>query len=275
MCYSHCMTDLVPFDFNNQRIRIFMIDGEPWFAVMDVCAAIGITSHRNASSRLNSDDVRTADAIDELGRKQIINVTCESGLYDLIFVSRKPEAKEFKRRVTKEILPEIRRSGMYLGGVTLQDALRRYANALDDKDRASRRAIAAETYAAELQPKAIEYDAFMDHDGTCSLGELAQAIGGGRTRLVARLRELGILVTENAAQGGTRPMQQYHERGWFTVAMEPTNIGPVAVTYVTPRGVSGVFRSLVRHGVGQRRWGALPDEETLFRILSFEDRTTA
>lgn len=211
------------------------------------------------------------DIIDDLGRLQATSIVNESGLYDLVFVSRKPAAKEFKRKVTTEILPEIRRSGVYLGSMTLQDALRKYADALDEKDKASARAIAAESYANEMRPMAVEWKTFMDCDGLCDLGALAQALGGGRQRLVDRLRELKILVSKVASQGGTRPMQPYseHEGGWFVVRMEATNVGPVSVAYATPKGVSQVFRMLVKHGLGERRWGALPTEEELFQRITF------
>jgi anti-repressor protein len=200
----------------------------------------------------------------------------ESGLYDLIFVSRKPAAKEFKRKVTTEILPEIRRSGVYLGTMTLQEALRKYADALDEKDQASKRAIAAESYANELRPVVMEHEAFMNCEGVCDLGALAQALGGGRQRLVDRLRELGVLVSRAASQGGVRPMQPYSENegGWFVVKMEATNVGPVSVAYATPKGVSQVFRALVKHGLGERRWGALPTEAELFQRITFVERTS-
>jgi DNA-damage-inducible protein D len=150
----------------------------------------------------------------------------------------------------------------------LPTALERYAASLRETQAAVQRAIEAETYVNELQPKAIEWESYMDSDGLCDLGALAQALGGGRTRLIRRLRELGILVSEVASQlGGTRPMQRYVELAWFEVKVEDTNVGPKYVSYATPRGVSGVFRALVKHGVGEHRWGPLPTEEELFKVV--------
>jgi prophage antirepressor-like protein len=258
---------LTPFQFEQHEVRVFMIDGEPWWVLNDVCAAIGIVNPRNAVTRLENEDVSTVHIADGQGGpdRTIIN---ESGLYDLIFVSRKIEAKRFKRWVTKEVLPEIRRTGTYgLVPTDLPTALEQYAKALREKDAASKRAIEAETYALELQPKAIVFDKIMNSDGLCDLGALAQALGGGRTRFVARLRELGILVSEPASQrGGTRPMQRYQELQWFEVKMEMPNafVGTLPVAYATGRGVTGVFHALVKHGVGEHRWGALPTEEELF-----------
>lgn len=260
--------DLTPYQFENHEVRVFMIDGNPWWVLNDVCTAIGIVNPRNAVTRLEDDDVRDMDTIDSMGRHQRVNIINESGLYDLIFVSRKTEAKRFKRWVTKEVLPEIRRTGTYGLEMDLPTALERYAKALREKDAASKRAIAAESYATELQPKAVEYDRYMDADGLCDMGALAQALGGGRTRLMRRLRELGILVSETGSQrGGVRPMQRFQDIGWFEVKMEPTNVGPVYVTYATPRGVSGIFRALVKHGVGEYRWGAMPTEDELMKLV--------
>lgn len=265
------MGELTPFEFKGHSIRIEMIDGEPWFVLNDVCAAIEIAAPHRAATRLDSEDLRTAQVLSPQGTRQETTVVSEAGLYDLIFVSRKPAAKEFKRKVTTEILPEIRRSGVYLGTMTLQDALRKYADSLDEKDRATREAIAAKAYADELRAPATEWQAYMNCEGLCDMGALAQALGGGRQRLVDRLRELGVLVSRAASQGGVRPMQPYseHEGGWFVVRMEPTNVGPVSVAYATPKGVSEVFRSLIKYGVGDRRWGALPTEEELFQRITF------
>jgi len=267
------MSDSVtPFQFEQHSVRVFVRDGEPWWVLNDVCAAIGIESPRRAVSRLDGDDVHSMNVTDDLGRKQETKVINESGLYDLIFVSRKTEAKRFKRWVTKEVLPEIRRTGSYGLEMDLPTALERYAAALREKDAASKRAIEAESYATELQPKAIEYDHYMNSDGLCDLGALSQALGAGRTRLVRRLRELGILVSEVGSQrGGTRPMQRFQELGWFEVKIETVNIGPVPVAYATPRGVSGIFHALVKHGVGEHRWGAMPTEDELFKKISFEE----
>lgn len=268
--------DITPFRFDAHDVRVVMIDGEPWWVLNDVCAAIEIEAPHRAASRLDADDLRTTQATDSLGREQQTTIINESGLYDLIFVSRKTAAKRFKRWVTKEVLPEIRRTGTYgMVEIDLPTALERYAKALREKDAASARAIEAESYATELQPKAVEWDRYMDSDGLCDLGGLAQALGGGRTRLCQRLRELGMLVSDVASQrGGVRPTQRYVELGWFEVKVEDTLVGPKYVAYATPKGVSGVFRQIVKHGVGERRWGALPTEDELFRKISFSKDPT-
>lgn len=268
------MTDLQLFEFQDKPVRVVMIAGEPWFSFNDVCAVIGISQPWTAAKRLDQRDLaNTKDLMSEFGGEQEATIVNESGLYDLIFASRKEAAKEFKRKVTTEILPEIRKTGMYLGQMDLPTALRKYADAVEAKDAASKRAIEAEAKIEELRPIEAEWRTYMDSTGLCDLGALAQALGGGRQRLVNRLRELGVLVSLSASQGGTRPMQPYseQEQGWFAVRIETTNIGPVSVTYATPRGVSNVLRALVKHGVGEHRWGSLPTEEELFARVAFKD----
>ncbi|MDR1897265.1 MAG: Bro-N domain-containing protein [Prevotellaceae bacterium] len=99
---------------SNQPIRIENINGEPWFVAKDVCDALGIINNRNATNRLDDEDkkdgVRIMDAMDVTRYATVIN---ESGLYNLIFQSRRIEAKLFKRWVTSEVLPAIRRTGEY------------------------------------------------------------------------------------------------------------------------------------------------------------------
>lgn len=269
--------DIAPYTFEHHDVRVILLDGEPWWVLLDVCAAIGIANPARASTRLDSRDLHTVKVVDDHGSRRDTTAVNESGLYDLIFTSRKPAAKRFKRWVTTEVLPEIRRTGTYgLAEIDLPTALERYAAALREKDAASRRAIEAESYATELHPKAIEWDCYMDSNGLCDLGALAQALGGGRTRLIRRLQELGVLISPAAAQrGGTRPTQRYTELKWFKVIMEDTNVGPKYVSYATPKGVSGVFRALVKHGVGEHRWGALPTEQELFKVITFDEREPA
>lgn len=102
------------FTFNpsNQPIRVEAINGEPWFVAKDICEALSIEKHLNAVSRLD-DDERGPVVVDTLGGKQTMTAVNESGLYNLIFQSRKPEAKAFRKWVTGEVLPSIRKTGRY------------------------------------------------------------------------------------------------------------------------------------------------------------------
>lgn len=109
------MTDLNVFAFDSQAVRVVMVDGQPWFVAADVCEILGFGNPRQAvESHVDEDDVQKLDAIDSMGRTQQTNHVNESGLYALIFGSTKPEAKRFKRWVTHEVLPSIRKTGAYV-----------------------------------------------------------------------------------------------------------------------------------------------------------------
>lgn len=103
------------FSFSSNRIpvRLQLIDGEPWFVAKDVCQVLGIANHKDAVSRLDNDEKDGVGIIDPIGRQQTATVVSESGLYSLIFQSRKPEARKFRKWVTAEVLPSIRRRGYY------------------------------------------------------------------------------------------------------------------------------------------------------------------
>lgn len=101
------------FYFGQQAVRIIDQNGEPWWIAKDVCECLEIANHRDALSRLDEDDVGSTDVTDALGRPQETSIINEPGLYNLILGSRKPEAKAFKRWVTHEVLPSIRKQGSY------------------------------------------------------------------------------------------------------------------------------------------------------------------
>lgn len=108
------MSNIIPFQFNDNSIRVNMhADGEPWFNAGDVCKALGFWNPRQAiESHVDKDDVQKLDTL-TLGGKQSVNHINESGLYSLIFGSTKESAKTFKRWVTKEVLPSIRKTGSF------------------------------------------------------------------------------------------------------------------------------------------------------------------
>ena len=104
---------LVPFDFEGRPVRIVTdAQGEPWFVAADVCRVLEISKPENAYGRLDGDE-RDTRTVGTPGGPQDMVVLNESGLYSLILTSRKAEAKRFKRWVTREVLPSIRKTGSY------------------------------------------------------------------------------------------------------------------------------------------------------------------
>ena len=102
--------------FKNERfgeIRVAGTSDEPLFCLADICRAMGISNVGNVKNRLDEDDVRLTDTTDSLGRTQQINFVTESGLYDVIIRSDSEIAKPFRKWITSEVLPSIRKTGKY------------------------------------------------------------------------------------------------------------------------------------------------------------------
>ena len=131
-------TNVTIFNYGFNKVRTIVRDGEPWFVLKDVCDVLEISNSRNVSERLDSDekaDVRIMDTSSNGTRQNrdftIIN---ESGMYSVILLSRKPEAKEFKRWLTHEVLPSIRKTGSYyLAPRSYIDALKALIAAEEEK----------------------------------------------------------------------------------------------------------------------------------------------
>lgn len=102
---------------DNDQFRVIDREGEPWFILTEVCKKIGIANPRDAASRLDDDEKDGVGISDAMGREQKTTVISESGLYSLVLRSSKPEAKRFKKWITSEVLPSIRKTGSYGGHV--------------------------------------------------------------------------------------------------------------------------------------------------------------
>jgi prophage antirepressor-like protein len=106
------MSNIIPFSFEETAVRVIDGEGGPWFVLADVCAVLDISKYRDAAARLD-DDERGSAVVDTLGGPQKTITINESGLYNLIFSSRKESAQRFRKWVTAEVLPTIRKTGQY------------------------------------------------------------------------------------------------------------------------------------------------------------------
>lgn len=131
--------DLTIFEFDDVKIRTATKDGEPWFCLRDVCEALEINNHSNVAASLEGDDLHSMEAVDSIGRVMAMNFVNESGLYQIIFQSRKEEAKRFKKWVAKDVLPQIRKTGSYSGKMTLAELALVSAQRLVDMEREQER----------------------------------------------------------------------------------------------------------------------------------------
>lgn len=105
--------ELIPFSYGDRPVRVVKIDGEPWFVLSDLCKVLDIGNSRMVTTRLDEGCVSQADVTDALGRDRATTVVNEAGMYEVVIRSDKPEAVAFRRWITSEVLPQIRKTGSY------------------------------------------------------------------------------------------------------------------------------------------------------------------
>ncbi|MDB5582932.1 MAG: anti-repressor protein [Bradyrhizobium sp.] len=191
------MSNLVPYVFEEQPIRIVDRAGQPWFSLNDVCAALGIANPRDAASRLD-DDEKAVVKVDTLGGQQEATAIDESGLYKLALRSRKAGAKRFTKWLTSVVLPSIRKTGSY--GAPAQP--------LDLNDPATLRrllldhtghAMAIEDRVAMLEPQADAFARLADAQGSLCMTDAAKALAVPPRRLFAWLEAHGWIYRRSEA----------------------------------------------------------------------------
>ena len=218
--------------FNNPQFGAVRTAGtadNPMFCLADVCQAIGIANARNVKSRLDEEDVHLVDTPTAGGTQQITFVT-ESGLYDVIIRSDSEQAKPFRKWVTSEVLPSIRKHGMYATEATVESMLNDPENAIlmlqayqrERKERlaAQQQVEKLEAQEVENKPKVIYAEAVAGSTSACLIGELAKMIAQngypiGEKRLFQWLRDNHYLCAYG--ERFNQPYQKYIEQGLFTM----------------------------------------------------------
>lgn len=218
------MNELQVFSYEGKEIRTIQRNGETWWVLKDVCGVLGLSNARMIADRLDEDDVSLAYITDSMGRRQQTNIVNESGLYNVILRSDKPEAKKFKRWVTHEVLPQIRRHGAYITTSKIEEIMNdpdswiQLLTALKEERQEKER---LQLQAAQDKPKVVFADAVSASDGTILIGELAKILKGngieiGQNRLFERLRQDGFLIKRKGTDYNA-PTQKAMELGLFKV----------------------------------------------------------
>lgn len=230
------MNELQQFNFDGSTVRTVTINEEPYFVGKDICEAFGDSNYRRSLSRLE-DEEKGVSQINTLGGKQNMTVVNESGLYSLLFQMQPQKAKgvsqndplieeriqklkRFKRWVTSEVLPAIRKHGAYAVDDLLDDpdlAIKAFT-ALKE-ERAKRKAVEAKN--AEMKPKALFADAVATSNTCILIGDLAKilkqnGIEIGQRRLFAWMRENGYLIKRKGADWNS-PTQRAMQLGLFEI----------------------------------------------------------
>lgn len=108
------MSNIQIFNYQSNEVRTVEMGGEPWFVLKDVCGVLDIADHKVVARRLDEDEVCQTPLTDSMGRQQSTTIINESGLYHVILRSDKPEAAPFRKWVTSEVLPTLRKTGSYM-----------------------------------------------------------------------------------------------------------------------------------------------------------------
>lgn len=236
-------SNIVPFNFEDHQVRVVARDGEPWFVLADLCKVLAIRNVSDTSSRLD-DDVKGVATTDTLGGQQQVTIVSEAGMYEVVLLSRKPEAKAFKRWITGDVLPAIRKTGRYGSDVEMLSALPS-SKLLQLAAEAAKRAEEAEHELEEARPKVEAYDAFLDADGNYSVGAVAKMLGLSQNKLFDLLRNSGVMIAKGAMRN--TPYQQYMRHFSVKACDFERSNGDRGVSYTTkvqPSGVDFIRRKL-------------------------------
>ena len=176
------MNKVTIFKYEESKlVRTMNVSGEPWFVLKDVCDVLGLSTPARVAERLDSDEVSQAHLIDSMGRSQEMTIISESGLYNVILRSDKPEAKPFRKWVTAVVLPSIRKNGGYIAGQEelspqelMAKALLVAQKTLTDRDARIKELTAQNQI---MQPKAEYFDELVARNLLTNFRETAKELG--------------------------------------------------------------------------------------------------
>ena len=221
------------------EIRTTEINGEPWFVGKDVAARLGYSNTMDAISKHVDDEDKGIAKCDTLGGAQEMTIINESGLYSLVLSSKLESARKFKRWITSEVIPQIRKTGAYHIPKTYAEALRALADETEKIE-------ALKKQNQLMQPKAEFFDAVTDSKTAIPIGDVAKIldIGIGRNKLFEFLRDKNILTSDN------RPYQRYIDAGYFRVIEQKYEVnGEVRInikTLVFQKGIDWIRKQLTK-----------------------------
>lgn len=242
------MSNIQIFNYQNNEVRTVELNGEPWFVLKDVCSTLNISNQRDVQERLDPDEVGRFDLPHPQNPEKTIEMVCvnESGLYNVILRSDKPEAKPFRKWVTAEVLPSIRKNGGYIAGqeqLTPQELMAK-ALLVANKTLADREARICELTAQNsqltvekqiMQPKAEYFDELVDRNLLTNFRETAKELGIKPKAFVAWLLDKKFLYRD---QKGKLLPREDKNNGLFEVkeAKNDKTQWSGVQTLITPKG---------------------------------------
>ena len=254
------MNEVTNWTFGETEVRTIELDGDPWWVLSDVCKVLELNSPHKVADRLEEDERNQIPVTDSIGRQQLTTVINESGLYSVILRSDKPQAKPFRKWVTSEVLPTIRKHGAYMTPDVLAQTIQNpdflIGIVTELKAEQERRKTAELTVSvqnqqiAELQPKASYYDVVLNCKDLMSIGKIAKDFGKSAVWLNKWLHEKGI----QYKQGDIWLLyQKYAEKGYTSTKTQSYNGSDGTVhskvhTYWTQKGRLFIYSLLKENG---------------------------
>lgn len=227
------------------EIRVIEKGGQPWFVAADVCRALDIGNTAQALTRLDEDE-KGVILNDTLGGEQDMSIVSEPGLYSLVLGSRKPEAKAFKRWVTHDILPAIRKHGAYMTPETIEkvllnpDTIIQLATALKDEQSKNKTLLAVNSDLTVknqiMAPKADYFDELVDRNLLTNFRETAKQLGAKEKAFIGFLLDRKYIYRDK--KGRIMPYAQHVDTGLFEIKEtfnEKTQWSGTQ-TLITPKG---------------------------------------
>ncbi|MDV2912246.1 phage antirepressor [Pediococcus acidilactici] len=248
------MNELQNFNFEGNEVRTVLINDEPYFVGKDIADVLGYLNTRDALSKHVDEEDKNSVAIHD-GKKGNPNqvVINESGMYSLVLSSKLPNAKKFKRWVTNEVLPSIRKHGAYMTDEKIEEALLNpdtiISLATQLKNEREGRLI-AEQQVKEFQPKVSYYDKVLSNDALMTISLIAKDYGMSGAGMNKLLHELGV----QYRQGGTWLLYaKYQRTGWThsetTMVMRKDGTEKAVLnTKWTQKGRLGLYELLKDNG---------------------------
>lgn len=223
------------------KVRTYEENGKIYFVGKDVAVALGYSNTRKAIIDHVDEEDKGVTKRDTIGGFQEMTVINESGLYSLILSSKLQSAKLFKRWITLEVIPSIRRNGGYIANQEnltneqiLANAMVVAKNVIAQKDKQIQ----------TMQPKADSFDRFISAENLQTMSDAAKSLGYGRNTLYSILRKYKVLMSDNM------PYQKYIDHGYFSVKQTTIEIGDKPIdktqTFVTPKGIIWLSKGLKR-----------------------------
>lgn len=210
------MNNIKIFNFENLPVRTTTVDNDPYFVGNDVAQILGYEDYRGAINKKVDSDDKLRSQIDHAGQKRKLTLINESGLYSLIFSSKLESAKRFKRWVTSEVLPSIRKHGIYATDNVIEQTLRDpdyIINVLTEYKKEKDNNLILRQQIGELKPKADYVDEILKSPGTMTITQIAADYGLSaqklnkllhQARLQRRVGKQWVLYTEHMNKGYTK-----------------------------------------------------------------------